>query len=235
VEQDALLSEATEAAQAALEYEPEEDEEITVGLIKQLLKANIADRRNATPKTAAMEEEVRTLTAAQSAIVAVEAKTKALKESLKQKTLELRDKLEVKKFGVGEAVASYTRTLSELAEALAEVKADATKSAAERDKQRKAIENSIMYYEQRIAAVQFLEAQVGQITADESRILILRKHHDLIADQLERYLNAELRALVSGFVTLHDKYAVSAQDIEADAHEVENLLQSYFRDLRYWL
>ena len=37
--------------------------------------------------------------------------------------------------------------------------------------------------------------------------MILEKHHDLVAEQLERYLNAERRELLAVFETLWDKYA----------------------------
>ena len=47
-----------------------------------------------------------------------------------------------------------------------------------------------------------LEAINGQLTNDEAKRLILKKLYDIASAELERYLNAEMRDLVSGVENL---------------------------------
>lgn len=59
-----------------------------------------------------------------------------------------------------------------------------------------------------------LKAIGGQISDAEAQKLILKKHFDLINDQLQRYLNKEIRILVAAYQNLWDKYAVSSKYLE---------------------
>ena len=54
----------------------------------------------------------------------------------------------------------------------------------------------------------------GQITKDEAKELVLKKLHDLINNELNRYLNSEKRALVAIPEKWWDKYAVPSQTME---------------------
>jgi len=54
----------------------------------------------------------------------------------------------------------------------------------------------------------------GVITIKESKILILKKHYDLIKTQLHRYLNNEKRNLILAFEVLYDKYVVSVDELD---------------------
>ena len=55
-----------------------------------------------------------------------------------------------------------------------------------------------------------LEAIGGQLTDDEAKHLILKKLYDIVSTELERYLNAEMRHLISGVEnSVEYKYAVS--------------------------
>ena len=54
----------------------------------------------------------------------------------------------------------------------------------------------------------------GMISTEEAQKLILKKHFDIINNQLQRYLNAEKRALIGAYENLFDKYFVSADSIE---------------------
>jgi len=73
----------------------------------------------------------------------------------------------------------------------------------------------------------------GIITEEEAKNLILKKHFDLINSQLHRYLNAEKRALVAAIEDLHDKYAVSAQAIEASRQKTMEELNRFLTALKY--
>jgi type I restriction enzyme M protein len=73
----------------------------------------------------------------------------------------------------------------------------------------------------------------GMITTEESQKLILKKHFDIINDQLQRYLNAEKRGLVTAFENLFDKYATSAQAIEQKRETTMAELNDFLTQLKY--
>jgi type I restriction enzyme M protein len=73
----------------------------------------------------------------------------------------------------------------------------------------------------------------GQLTEDQSRILILKKLHDLANSELNRYLNAEKRQLVLGVDNLWDKYAVSSWTLESNRAETLDTLNDCLAALGY--
>ena len=73
----------------------------------------------------------------------------------------------------------------------------------------------------------------GMITTDEAQKLILKKHFDIINNQLQRYLNAEKRALIGAYENLFDKYFVSADNIEKDRNNTMKELNDFLTDLKY--
>lgn len=73
----------------------------------------------------------------------------------------------------------------------------------------------------------------GQITEEETRMLILQKHYNIIADQLNRYTEQELREVIVACEHLHDKYATSAQQIAEDRNSVMKELNDIFKKLNY--
>lgn len=73
----------------------------------------------------------------------------------------------------------------------------------------------------------------GMITTDEAQKLILKKHFDIINNQLQRYLNAEKRALIGAYENLFDKYFVSADTIEKDRNKTMKELNDFLTDLKY--
>jgi type I restriction enzyme M protein len=78
-----------------------------------------------------------------------------------------------------------------------------------------------------------LEEIGGMITTEESQKLILKKHFDIINDQLQRYLNAEKRALVAAYENLFDKYYTSAQAIEIKRESIMAELNDFLTQLKY--
>src|SRR5690554_2670961 len=99
-------------------------------------------------------------------------------------------------------------------------------------------------YNARIKDIDILQAKLdsldsllkeigGMITTEESQKLILKKHFDIINDQLQRYLNAEKRALVNAFENLFDKYYTSAQAIEQKWETTMAELNDFLTQLNY--
>jgi type I restriction enzyme M protein len=73
----------------------------------------------------------------------------------------------------------------------------------------------------------------GIITEAQSQKLILKKHFDIINNQLQRYLNAEKRALIAAYENLYDKYFTSAHFIEAKRNETMAQLNDFLTQLNY--
>ena len=78
-----------------------------------------------------------------------------------------------------------------------------------------------------------LEQIGGMITIEKSQKLILKKHFDIINDQLQRYLNAEKRALIAAYENLFDKYYNSAQAIEQMRETTIAELNDFLTQLNY--
>jgi type I restriction enzyme M protein len=55
----------------------------------------------------------------------------------------------------------------------------------------------------------------------------------LVLDQLNRYLNAEKRALVEAFENLWDKYAVPADALELEREGTMQTLRGFLKQLEY--
>lgn len=88
--------------------------------------------------------------------------------------------------------------------------------------------------EAKLDSLDALLAEIGgRITTEESQKLILKKHFDIINDQLQRYLNAERRALVAAFENLFDKYYTSAQAIEQKRETTMAELNDFLTQLNY--
>lgn len=88
--------------------------------------------------------------------------------------------------------------------------------------------------EAKLDSLDALLAEIGgMITTEESQKLILKKHFDIINDQLQRYLNAEKRALVNAFENLFDKYYTSAQAIEQKRETTMAELNDFLTQLNY--
>ena len=88
--------------------------------------------------------------------------------------------------------------------------------------------------QKRIAAIEVLADQVGGVISEaEAKTLILRKHHDLVAERLERYLSAEKHLLIQVFDRLWEKYAFSMRDIAENRQDTSRQLEEYLTGLNY--
>jgi type I restriction enzyme M protein len=238
-EAEAVVAEAVETAQAVLEYEPDEDETVTAATMRVELKNAIGDEE--TEENRPLREAAETLKTAEAALRRHRADYDRLSD-------ELRLKVELKLYGPEDRMEE-TQTL--LTQAEAELNAlggpppespprrvrGEQKPAAEdkaRLKKRKDLAADVAVLRAKIAALHTLmEAMGGRITVEQSRELILQKHHDFVAGQLQRYVQAEERALFGIFENLFAKYATSAKTLEREREATLGELESHLKKLAY--
>jgi type I restriction enzyme M protein len=239
-EKESALTEAVEAAQALMEYEAEEDEKITAALMSKELATAIKDL-----KTSSASDAKADLNCHQEALDILknaEEKLKELKRELEQNQFDLEVKIALNKFGPEEEIWD-ARRLKEQAErelaafgVLEKARKGQKKDKEQKDKESKAkrLRGDIATLKRRIEAIERLSNSIGGvITEPEAKELILRKHHDLVADQLNRYLNAEKRAALRVFENLWDKYAVPSRNLESGRQQTDTELKGFLMKLNY--
>lgn len=89
------------------------------------------------------------------------------------------------------------------------------------------LENNLNKYDNLLADIG------GVITLEESQKLILKKHFDIINDQLQKYLNAEKRDLINAYENIFNKYFSSAQSIETKREKTLQELNGFLTQLKY--
>jgi len=110
----------------------------------------------------------------------------------------------------------------------------AEKAAAEKDKEKEKYQKMMDFLEAKKALVADLVAAIGEpITKEEARDLILQKHHDVMQEQLERYLNREKRECLASVEKLWDKYSLSRAVLENDRNSVLEKLNTFLEKLNY--
>ncbi len=114
----------------------------------------------------------------------------------------------------------------------------ATENCYNQDKEAKAkakrLRNDIAILERRIETIQRLTDSIGGVITElEAKALILQKHHDLVAEQLNRYLSAEKRDLLGVFESLYEKYSQAANVIEAERQKTLSDLGNFLQSLTY--
>jgi len=223
------LAEAIEAAQEGAAYEPEEDETVTATVIKKVLKDLIDDLKGSGGESA--RKELETLQAQAEAITVIEKRIKDSKSVLKGKTDELELKLQLKRLGGDEFKAENQELIRQVDTQLQNLNSankDDKKKIAALSKDKAALGARISKTDSILAAIG------GQLTDDEARWLILKKLYDLAASELNRYLNAEKRALIAGVEKLWDKYAVSSHQLEREREETLKTLEGFLKELGYF-
>lgn len=230
-EREADLAEAVEA----VEYEPEEDEKVTNQTIKTYLKDEIESLRESQSET--KNEEIAGLKRQLKAINDFETEVKNLKTDLKRQKYQLERKLNFKREGIDEERESLTRAMNDRENEIANLNGARTANVKEekaRDRKIKEAEEKKAEYASRLTNLETeLQAIGGVIRAEEAKELILQKLHDLINNELARYLNTEKRRLVHAFENLWDKYAVSARQIENEREEIVQELDQFLTKLGY--
>ncbi|AQT67916.1 putative type I restriction enzymeP M protein [Anaerohalosphaera lusitana] len=224
------LADAVETAQEVAGYEPDEGEKVTAAAIKKVLKALIDDLKDTAGESG--KKELKALKDQDKVIKAIEKKIKAVRAKLKERTVELEDKLMLKRVG-GDDFKTETYDLikqvdSRLAELNPKNKSDKRKiNALEKDR---------AVLEERITKTDNLLKEIGgQLTADQASTLILKKIYDIVQSELDRYLNTEKRALISSVHNLWDKYAVSSQQLEAKRAGTLKKLNGFLDKLGYFV
>jgi type I restriction enzyme M protein len=230
-EQEAALEEAVAAAQELLEYEAEEEETVNAALMKRELAAALKEWQKGRDVQAKVEQQRHS--DALAAIKGAEDRIRELKRSLKEKQFELELKLVLKRYGPEDESAEARRLLAQAALELAGLEAIA-KPDAEQKKKINALKRDRKTLQERIAGLARLADQVGGVIGEaEARSLILRKHHDLVAEQLERYLGAEKQSLVRVVTSWYEKYGISSEMISTTRDDVIESLRGSLTRLRY--
>ena len=222
------LAEAVETAQEVAAYEPDEGEKVSASVLKKVLKALIDDLKGSPGDSA--RKELQRLQEQDRILKAIETRIKKARATLKDKSAELKLKLQFKRLGNQDYQAETQALLKQVEARLADLdpenKADKKKITA--------LNNDKKALAKRIAHADALLAQIGgQISEDEARELILTKLYDIAHSELERYLNAEKRSLVLGVENLWDKYAASVEDIEKRREATTAKLKDFLGILGY--
>ena len=223
------LAEAVETAQEVAAYEPDEGEKVTAAILKKVLKSLIADLKDSPGDSA--RKELERLQEQDRILKDIEARIKEARAALKDKTVELKLKLQFKRVGSQDYQAETRALIKQVDGRLADLdpqnKADKKKITALNDDKKTLAK--------RIAHADALLAQIGgQLSEEKARELILAKLYDIAHAELERYLNAEKRSLVLGVENLWDKYAVSSRELEAERDATLKTLDGYLQGLGYF-
>ena len=97
-----------------------------------------------------------------------------------------------------------------------------------------ALKKDRVVLEKRLAETDEVLAQIGgQLTIEEALRLILKKLYDIAFAELNRYLNAEKRALISGVENIWDKYSASSNQLEKARGETLEALNGFLTRLGY--
>ena len=222
------LAEAVETAQEVSGYEPAEEKKVSAAVIKSALKALIDDLKDSA--SASARKELNNLTDQDKAIKAIEKQIKDARAEHKQKQVELKLKLELKRLGADEFKVGTQALIAQIDNRLAGLdpknKADKkTITALNKDSE------SLNARLARTDAV--LKTIGGQISETDAHRLILKKIYDIARAELDRYLNAEKRVLVRAIESLWEKYAGSLTKLEAARSDSIASLSTFLGSLGY--
>jgi type I restriction enzyme M protein len=208
-EADSVLNEAVDAAQSALEYESEEGEKITAALMRKELAGTIKDLK--TSKDSIVNTDLNRLEQALDDLKKAQQKLRDLEQRLQESRFDLSVKLGLKRFGADEETWDARRLKEQAERELVEIEGE-SESSPEAKAKAKRLRNDISSLQRRIQAIVRLADSIGgMISEPEAKALILSKHHDLIAEQLNRYLSAEKDSVLKVFELLWEKYAASTR------------------------
>ena len=222
------LSEAVETAQEVAAFEPDEDEKVSASVLKKVLKALISDLKDSPGDSA--RKELERLREQDRILTGIETRIKEARAALKEKTTELKLKLQFKRVGTQDYQAETRALIKQVATRLADL---APQSKADK-KEITALKKDKTELAKRISYADVLLAQIGgQLSEDEARELILSKLYDIVHAELERYLNTEKRNLVSSVENLWDKYAVSSRELDAERDATMKTLDEFLAKLDY--
>ena len=160
---------------------------------RRLLKSLIADLKDSPGDSA--RKELERLQEQDRILKAIETRIKKDRAALKDKTVELKLKLQFKRVGSQDYQAETRALIKQVDTRLA----DLDPQNKEDKKKITALNKTRTALAKRIAHADALLAQIGgQLSEEKARELILAKLYDIAHAELERYLNAEKRSLVHG-------------------------------------
>ncbi|TSA28467.1 MAG: type I restriction-modification system subunit M [Bacteroidetes bacterium] len=228
-EKEAALQETIEA----VEYDPEEDEEVTVKVIKEYLSEEL--KVNSEKLT---EAEILSLKKTFQEINNTEATIKELKELGKEKQADLELKIDYKMYGVDDRKADLRELLNQNRIRLDKLESSGEPAEKkEKNAREKTIRNLKLDNTQLEAEISGLDAFLlsigGVITTEECKTLILQKHNNLVQQELLKYMNTEKRKLISGVEKLWDKYAVPVAILEEKRVDTLKKLNEFLTELKY--
>lgn len=208
------LEEILEETQTLLEYELDEDEKLTAKLMRDQLKFTIDETEN--------DEDKKPFEEALKKIKDAEKEIKDFRKELAKKEEELLIKIDLKRYGIDEKKAEYQNLIDEVDKELSQL-------PETENRKRNALNRDKTTLQDKIDSLQSLYESIGGlITREEAKELILKKHNDLISEQLLRYMNAEKRIAINFFENLFEKYSLSV-------NKIEDLRQSSLSELNHYL
>lgn len=220
-EKEAALQETVEA----VEYEAEENEEVTTKTIKDYLKKQANDNPDGEEK--AMLKK----------ITDIEKDIKELKKMLAENVGDIARKINIKCYGPEEEKQELKNILQVKKNELSDLQIDIPEDMKAKTKRNNAIKKcaeSIASIQQRMKGINdFLISIGGVITDEEAKNLVLQKHNNLVQQELSKYLSAEKRKLIAGIENLWDKYAVSSKELENERTNTLKELNEFLMELKY--
>ena len=223
------LSEAVNTAQEVIGYEPDEDKKVTTVAIKEALKELIDGLKDNTGASA--RKELENLANRDMVIKAIEKRIREAKATLKENAAELNFKIELKRIGGAEFKTESQALIAQADARLAELdlnkKAD-KKAITSLNKDKEALSVRVAQVDAALKAIG------GQISEAEARHLILKKISDISRVELDRYLDAENRALLGALENLWEKYSISTRLLDSDRAKTLKALDDYLVGLGYY-
>lgn len=222
------LSEAIDEALEESSYELDEEESLSLTLIKKIFKDQIKDLKDNNSVSAVKEKQK--LEDHQDRILGLDKRIKDNKSKLKKKANELELKIQLKRLGSAEFIAENTRLIQQIDKEIGEL--DPENSSDKRKinalkKDKNTLQSKIDNTDKVLLAIG------GQITEEKSKELILKKLYDQISDEMIRYLNVEKRQLIGSIENLWDKYSVSKEMIEIQREDTLEQLNNFLKGLGY--
>lgn len=224
-----------------VEYETEEDEELSVNDIKTYLKNSIEALKPDKDKNSEIStvvEEITKMVKLLKEISLLESEIKDSNKRIKKLEYELDKKIEYKMYGVEDEKIESNELLEYNKKLIQKMESDGIpenkKEKTAYNKKLKALKNDNKLIENRLKNLDSLLANIGGIIKEEEcRVLILQKHNNLIKIELSKYINSEKRKLLFGLEKLWDKYAVSSIYIENKRSQELAELNSFLIKLNY--
>ena len=225
-----------------VEYEPDEesgDIKPTSKIAKDELKAQIdfyvKERKNAA--------EAKPFKALEAKIKEIETAIKNDKAEIKSLKAQLELKLKQKRYGIEDEFTEASLLLESVNEALSQLEEEKKALSAHVDNMKKVnaitkkmnvIQKDKDVLEAKLYYMDALMRSIGGvITSEEAQKLILKKHFDLINEQLQRYLAAERRALIAAYENLYDKYFISSLQMEGERTKTLAEVHEFLTELKY--